>query len=437
MKFRIFLIISLVLIVSFTIGVSANDANYQDLWYPSPDADWVKSTDEINVWNLGAISGDPAIREMGLAFEALTGIHVNFYESSGSLEDMQRTLATQSTEFDVYDASWNWAIPDFINAGFAVSLNDVISERQLNQWPESLQDSFMVEGEIYLAPHQAETFALYYRKDLIEKAIQDKNINWPPKNWDELVEAAKILTVDEDADGNIDRYGLVYPAGGRGFNFEIYSTLVYAAGGSMFNKEGMPSFDTPEGHAALQFMVDLVKKYNVAPTSVVNIDKGDIHDLMAAGSAAMCIIENSMIASLQGIETYGQNIEIMKMVPRTEDVDVHYYLKGLGFMVSKYSKHKQAAKYFAAFGSSYIGTWMEGVVELNGPTNTYALTNPYYIERSSGAEVVAESFVKGITENIPERAMVEDIIRVGTQEAIRGTKSIDEAIQWMMSKLQE
>lgn len=125
----------------------------------------------------------------------------------------------------------------------------------------------------------------------------------------------------------------------------------------------------------------------------------------------------------------------MKMVPYKNDTDAHYYLKGLGYVVSKFSKNKTAAKHYAAFASSYLGNWMEGVVELNGPTNLPALESVFFQERSPAAGVIKDSFAKGYRANVPGRAIIEDIVKDGTQDAIRGIKTPQEAIEWMESKI--
>ena len=63
----------------------------------------------------------------------------------------------------------------------------------------------MIDGDYYALPWRMDVRIMAYRKDMFEKA----GITKVPQTWDELIAAAKKLTVT-DANGNIQVSGAAY-----------------------------------------------------------------------------------------------------------------------------------------------------------------------------------------------------------------------------------
>jgi len=55
-----------------------------------------------------------------------------------------------------------------------------------------------------------------------------------PHTWEEIVELGKTLTVDENGDGKIDRYAIVFWQSG----FNMYAPFLWANGGTLFSEDG-------------------------------------------------------------------------------------------------------------------------------------------------------------------------------------------------------
>jgi arabinogalactan oligomer/maltooligosaccharide transport system permease protein len=110
----------------------------------------------------------------------------------------------------------------------------------------------------------------------------------PPKTTDELVELAKANTVDEDGDGDVDRYGLVW-------NYTepfFFVPFLTGYGAWIFDEtraerpESVPNLDTPELTEALAFVAALRNEHRVLPRSA---DYETARALFLAGKAAMII----------------------------------------------------------------------------------------------------------------------------------------------------
>jgi multiple sugar transport system substrate-binding protein len=91
--------------------------------------------------------------------------------------------------------------------------------------------------------------AIFYRKDLLQQAGIPV-----PKTWDDLLAAVKRL--HDPANGMV---GIAFPGKQGTYDTDqFYMTLVLQAGGGLSDKNGKPTFDTPQQREALDFEKELV-----------------------------------------------------------------------------------------------------------------------------------------------------------------------------------
>jgi sn-glycerol 3-phosphate transport system substrate-binding protein len=130
----------------------------------------------------------------------------------------------------------------------------------------SLNNAYGRDGKIYGFPFQRSTPILYWNKDMFAAAGQKLGAagldpDRPPKNWDELVEYAKILTIRE---GNqTKQYGLIIPGGWNDWIFEAFSRQ---NGSQLIKEDGLTvTFDSPQNLEALKLWVKLTQELKVCP----------------------------------------------------------------------------------------------------------------------------------------------------------------------------
>lgn len=109
---------------------------------------------------------------------------------------------------------------------------------------------------------------LIYNKDLVKA---------PPKATDEMIKLAKTLT-----NASSGRYGLAYWY----TNFYFHSALMNAFGGSVFDKDGKVTINSPANVASLNQMMTWYKKEGVMPTEP---SEALIASMFNEGKAAMVI----------------------------------------------------------------------------------------------------------------------------------------------------
>ena len=126
------------------------------------------------------------------------------------------------------------------------------------------------KGKSYGVPVSSVAYVMFYNKDLLRK----NGIAAPPKTRAELLAAAKACTTDKSGrkpgtagfDGkNLETWGISL------YNNWVGARLAYSAilqnGGSLTDKDNNAAFNSPEAVEAVQFLVDLALKDNVARTN--------------------------------------------------------------------------------------------------------------------------------------------------------------------------
>ncbi len=187
-----------------------------------------------------------------------------------------------------------------------------------NSTPFGFEPSGEHRKLVFVGDRFGNHLALVYNRDFVPQ---------PPETTDELIELAKANTVDNDNDGRLDRYGIVW-------NYtEPFFVVPFLTGhGGWVFRDGakgigldpqrpVPDLDTAEAAAAYQFVAHLKTKHQVLPTSA---DYNVAQDLFLSGKAAMLINGdwswgkllaaekiNAAIAPLPTVSSTGETMQSM------------------------------------------------------------------------------------------------------------------------------
>lgn len=133
--------------------------------------------------------------------------------------------------------------------------------------------------EIYGLPIQANVLTLAYRDDLfVEPHIS------PPQTWDEFATVARTFTNPSKR-----LWGTTMMAGPGDWATDDFKTLLACFGGDghLVNDRFQPVFDSPEGHKALTYYVDLIEKQKVTPPGTTSASWDTAATAFGTGLAAM------------------------------------------------------------------------------------------------------------------------------------------------------
>ncbi|MCL5986129.1 MAG: sugar ABC transporter substrate-binding protein [Actinobacteria bacterium] len=180
-----------------------------------------------------------------------------------------QTMVAAGTPPDLAHATIDWAFP-WVKAGLVTPLDDVFKEypelSDSTKFLTNVFDTWNFEGHKWGMPYGSVSNALYYNKDMFDKAgipypSEDPNKPW---TWDDFVNAAQKLTQDTNNDGKIDQWGFTLNPW-----WWVWTHLIYSFGGKLTDDNNKPTkflLDSPEAINALRFMQDTIYKYKITPT---------------------------------------------------------------------------------------------------------------------------------------------------------------------------
>ena len=171
-------------------------------------------------------------------------------------------------------------IPDLVDAGLAMPLDDVLDQDFLDDYYPNILEAHTMDGNLYGAPLYVSPFILFYNKDLFEKAGLDPDK--PPTTYDEMLEMAEALSQLTTDDGN-KIYAFGEPTAST---IEIGSyTQAFVAnfGGQVLDENGSLSIDN-DGFRQAAEMLQLLDEKGYNPQ---NAKPKDLRNLFALGQLAM------------------------------------------------------------------------------------------------------------------------------------------------------
>ena len=206
---------------------------------------------------------------------------------------------------------------------------------------------FTYNDELFGLPLCAAPFVLLLRADLLEEAGIE-----PPESFEELIEAAKTLTVDEDGDGTIDRYGMSLMGFPDSNNSLRFTLALFAAGApdiyldengkwaTMINSEG--------GIRAFELYYNLAIRDGSVPPGATEVDYKTMVNLLATDQVAMAISGPHTIGNIvvQNPEMEGKFIA----VPLKDEQTVAY-LNSYGMVMFKNAPNKAGAVEFLKYAA--------------------------------------------------------------------------------------
>lgn len=234
---------------------------------------------------------------------------------------------------DVTRISSEW-FPPIAAKGLLEPLDDYIKRDNYDLddfYPESIEGWGRYNGILYEIPTDIDVYAMYYNKDMFDKAgIPYPDWTW---DWDKYVEVAAKLTRDLDGDGRLDQWGCAPDM--------WWQSYIYANGGLIVSEDGNKCLlDQPEAYEGLQFMSDLVNRFRVAPTPEDTQSLG-ASKLFTTGKIAMNV-SGSWAAELiykNEIKTFEYDIAPLPKGPKSRAT----FIGGAAYAVLARSRHKDEA----------------------------------------------------------------------------------------------
>ena len=252
-----------------------------------------------------------------------------------------QVVASQATGMTPYLIGMNppWT-REFYDMGIMAPLDDLMAADPFFKKDNYFQASFTpIEGHTYLAPVNSMAFFLFYNKTMFKEAGIE-----PPTTWDELVEAAKALTVPEK-----NQYGITMSMSeqeaSNGAILSLYP-LLYAQNGRTL-VDGKYTVETEGMENAMKLLETLSKNGSILPGTTTRSEFQIIEEF-AAGNVGMVISHNGHINTVTNRDP---NLEFgivpLPSVDGKGTVELRHHGWDIGIAAN--SQHKEEAWKFISF----------------------------------------------------------------------------------------
>jgi multiple sugar transport system substrate-binding protein len=279
----------------------------------------------------------PYFQEAAAAFEkANPGTHIQIEVVPWDvLLQKLTTDISGGANADIAIIGTRWLV-DFVKQGVAEPLDSYMSPEFKQRFIETFLTPSIMDGKTYGLPIAASARAMYYNKDLLQKA----GIATPPSNWDELKsDALKIKTLGGDTYG----YGMQ----GKEIETDVYFYYaMWSYGGAIVNPDGTSGIDSDAAVSAAKLYKSLIDESLTEP-GVTSYTREDVQNLFKRGKVGMMITApflSSQIKSEAPNLKYG-----VAPIPAGPNGDRGTYGVTDSIIMFQNSKNKQEAWKFLEF----------------------------------------------------------------------------------------
>lgn len=181
----------------------------------------------------------------------------------------------------------------YADNGNLLNISDTLGDDH-DEWDSSAVDLYTRDGSVWGVPQLIDSIGLFYNKTLLDAAgIDPTTLAWSPNaDEDTLLPALQELTTDSAGVTAADPAFNPDDVAVWGFNSQNDLQAIYidflAQNGAQFQDGDEYAFNSPEGVAAFQYLVDLINTHHVSPPAADTNANGDLaRELFVQGKLAL------------------------------------------------------------------------------------------------------------------------------------------------------
>lgn len=291
-------------------------------------------------------------------------------QSSTSAHDQYvAQLSGGSSAVDIYQVDVIWP-PEFAAAGWILPVDKYLSASfKADLLPGPVLGT-TINGKMYAIPLFTDSGMLYYRTDLLSKYKLA-----PPQTWMDMVHAAQTVMQHEKS----VPYGMLWQGAQYEGLFCDIAELFWANGGNVLqNFSGKKVvLNTPNNVAALQFMIDTIWKYKMAPVATTTYMEEDTRRLFQNGKSVF--MRNWPYVWSQANDSKQSKIAgklQLKPLPHGPHGKPAACLGGWNLAINAKSKNPDAAAKVALFVTSFESQKYQSIKASLNPTLSSVYHDP-------------------------------------------------------------
>lgn len=301
-----------------------------------------------NDWSSVDTAWSDCYADLLARFDELYGdeITVETYGTTAA-ETRQAMLlsASAGTNEDCAKTKPEW-LEELVNMGVLADLNELLPQEVLDDYADGVLEDFTFDGKLNAISFFNQAYAIYYNKDLLEKA----GVTELPTTYPELIEAAyKVAALGQDENGN-KIYGIGYSNGAnKAGDSNVWLTLLWGYGGEFQDEEGNITLYSEENLEAF----NVIKNLLVDDVSPAGLSWQDLRQIFAAGNMGFFPELLSQTTLFTSVSELGEDF--------LDHIGVMEFPEGTGYntqsllVIFENSENKEAAAKFIEFLSSEEG----------------------------------------------------------------------------------
>jgi len=389
----------------------------------------------LRVKLIGGAQYEPLYAEIP-KWEAATGAKVEILSRKNHFEldrEIKQDIAAGTLDWCVGSNHTSFA-PQY--GDIYADLNGLIKPEVIAEFVPLVIQHGTVNGRLVQLPRHSDVSNLFYQKSLYEDPAKQAAFKEkygydlaPPETWDQVKDQAIFFAAPPDF------YGFQYVGKDEAVTGRFYELLV-ANGGAMFDDKWNPTFNSPEGVAALQFFVDLYNAKAV-PAGVPNYLWDDTGLGFASGTVAMDLDWGGWSAFFNdpANSKVAGNVGLIR-APKGTSGKRTGWSGSHSFSITETCDNKEAAASFVTFLTDYDNQMVEARKGLL-PTRSQVWTDAIAEFEASGNTFNAEvmkTFQTSMAEDaftpplIPEWIEVSNVLWPKLQAAIVGDMTAQAAL---------
>ncbi|MFD9901630.1 ABC transporter substrate-binding protein [Mesorhizobium sp. NPDC059025] len=232
--------------------------------------------------------------ELMKRFTEETGIKVNLdaVDWSQLKQKQVSSLSGETGQYDLVMVHDTW-LKEYVTSGYLHPVDEFLTDQKyigpdfdISDFAKDMINGATVDGKFYGLPTNPAVAIFVYNKEML-----DAEGIAPPKNWSELVAAAKHFSEKGT--------GVALPAQQAGAPVEIWASLMRSLGGDYFTADGKLNIASKEAIQAATMWKEL-NQYAVRGSN--NWHWGDTNKQIQLGDSPMAIVLSGIAADLENHE---------------------------------------------------------------------------------------------------------------------------------------
>ena len=349
---------------------------------------------------------------------------VTFKEQSDQADqqhdDLVQHFQAQDSNYDVVDVDVVWTA-EFAAKGWLQPLTGSMAFDTSQMLPATVKTA-TYNNTLYAAPQTSDGGLLYYRKDLVPN---------PPKTWAEMMSDCSIAKQH-----NIGCYAGQF-AQYEGLTVNA-AEAINSAGGQIVDSSGKANVNTPQAKTGLNNLVQAYKDGNI-PQQAITYQEEQGRQAFEAGQ--LLFLRNwpyvYNLAKTDGTSVVKDTFGIAPLPGATDGQPGASSLGGHNVAMSVYSKHKATALDFMKFMTSSETEQFYATQGSLAPVLSSLYTNPTLTAKLPYLPTLLTSIQNAVPRPVtPYYPAVTKAIQDNAYAALKGDKSVDQALSDMQSALQ-